>query len=337
MPVLPSRVEALEQRQLLSAVFPTAYEQYMIELLNRARANPTGEAAMFGIDLNEGLPAGTISSAPKQPLAISPYLTDSARMHSQWMITNQTFSHFENGTGPDTRMTNAGYVFVPSYGYGENIAFRGTSPAVPPLGPTVAQEHQDLFVDSSEPDRGHRINMMDPDFEEVGAGVATGVFQGYNAVMATQDFAFSAASGPFITGVAYTDAVVHDHFYEPGEGLGGVSITATRASDGMAFNATTWASGGYSLQVPAGTYSVVASGGGLPSPVTSNNVVVTNQNVKVDFLPQTGSSIVSRLVFYNHSAFDPTTGPSAQDDKAIATDKHALLPGNTATFANYTS
>src|SRR5437868_8195706 len=204
MSIAGSHVEALEQRQLLSAVFPTNYEQYMIELLNRARANPTGEAAMFGIDLNEGLAPGTISSAPKQPLAINPFLTDSARMHSQWMIDNQTFSHFENGVGPDTRMMNAGYVFIPSYGYGENLAFRGTTPSVPPPGPTVAQEHQDLFVDSTEPDRGHRTNMMDPAFEEVGAGVATGVFQGYNAVMATQDFAFSAGSGPFITGVAYT-------------------------------------------------------------------------------------------------------------------------------------
>ena len=33
----------------------------------------------------------------------------------------------------------------------------------------------------------------------------------------------------------------------------------------------------------------------------------------------------------------PATAASAADDQAIATDKTALLPGETATFANYTS
>ena len=41
---------------------PTAYEQYFLELVNRARANPGGEAARLGIDLNQGLAAGTISA-----------------------------------------------------------------------------------------------------------------------------------------------------------------------------------------------------------------------------------------------------------------------------------
>src|SRR5207248_11258177 len=52
----------------------------------------------------------------------------------------------------------------------------------------------------------------------------------------------------------------------------------------------------------------------------------------------TGPSVVGRFVFYNHSAFDGNN-PSinSQDDNAIATDKQALLPGGTATFANYTS
>src|SRR5688572_9324797 len=34
---------------------PTATEQYFLELVNRARANPAGEAARFGIGLNDGL------------------------------------------------------------------------------------------------------------------------------------------------------------------------------------------------------------------------------------------------------------------------------------------
>ena len=95
------RLEELETRQLMSATYPTAVEQYVVELINRARANPAAEAARDGIDLNEGLKAGTISPAAKQPLALNPYLTDAARGHSQWMIDHDTFNHTgANGSSP---------------------------------------------------------------------------------------------------------------------------------------------------------------------------------------------------------------------------------------------
>jgi hypothetical protein len=43
-------------------------------------------------------------------------------------------------------------------------------------------------------------------------------------------------------------------------------------------------------------------------------------------------------VFYNNSAFDGNNAAAgAGDDGAVATDKRALLPGQAATFANYTS
>jgi hypothetical protein len=56
------------------------------------------------------------------------------------------------------------------------------------------------------------------------------------------------------------------------------------------------------------------------------------------------SEVVGRHVFYNNSKWDGHAGftkgdPAANefDDAAIATDKTALLPGQTGTFANYTS
>ena len=49
-------------------------------------------------------------------------------------------------------------------------------------------------------------------------------------------------------------------------------------------------------------------------------------------------TIEGRHVFYNNSAWDGNdTGANAADDAAIATNKSALLPGETANFANYTS
>ncbi len=50
------------------------------------------------------------------------------------------------------------------------------------------------------------------------------------------------------------------------------------------------------------------------------------------------ASVVGRCVFYNNSSFDGNDpAANASDDAAIATDKTALLPGGTASFANYTS
>jgi len=50
------------------------------------------------------------------------------------------------------------------------------------------------------------------------------------------------------------------------------------------------------------------------------------------------ANVAGRYVFYNNSAFDGNDpAANAADDNAIATDKQALLPGQIATFANYTS
>ena len=199
----PPQILPLESRRLLAASYPTNAEQYLLELINRGRANPTAEAARYGIDLNEGLTAGTISTAPKQPLAISPFLVTSARGHSQWMIDTDTFSHTGiNGTDPGDRMTNAGYAFTGSWTWGENIGWSGSTGSID-LNSTTAQIHRDLFVDSTVTGRGHRLNLMSNSFREIGPGVVTGNFSGYNAVMVTEDFA-TTGSNVFLTGVAYT-------------------------------------------------------------------------------------------------------------------------------------
>jgi len=50
------------------------------------------------------------------------------------------------------------------------------------------------------------------------------------------------------------------------------------------------------------------------------------------------AEIMGRYLFYNESSFDGNdAGADARDDLAIATDKRALMPGETATFQNYSS
>jgi uncharacterized protein YkwD len=283
--------ECLEPRKFCAAAFPTPVEQYELELINRARANPSAEAARFSIDLNEGLPAGTISSAPKQPLAINPFLTDAAREHSQWMIDQDVFSHTGAGnSSPHARMSSAGYSFVIPFTSGENIGYRGTTPSVPNPTTTAAKIHEDLFVDAGIDGRGHRKNILNNGFREIGVGIVSGKFNQFNSVMVTTDFAASAST-VFLTGVAYNDTTTTDNFYTPGEGLGGVTITATRIGDGAVFTTTTWSSGGYSLALNAGKYVVIASGSGFSSPLRSADVVIGSENVKRDFRPADAGTV----------------------------------------------
>jgi N-acetylneuraminic acid mutarotase len=50
------------------------------------------------------------------------------------------------------------------------------------------------------------------------------------------------------------------------------------------------------------------------------------------------ATVVGRWVFYNNSAYDGNDpAADARDDSAIAADKQALLPGQRASFGNYTS
>jgi uncharacterized protein YkwD len=307
-----ARIERLELRRLLTAtgVEPTASEQYMLELINRARANPTAEAAADGIDLNEGLAPGTISSDPKQPLAFNPVLISAAREHSNWMIQNNTFAHNEGTVDPGAQMSAAGYPFVGNWTWGQNIAFRGQTMTAPNVPQTVGQEENDLFIDAGIDGRGHRTNLMNDSFKEVGVGVGTGTFQGYNSVLTSQDFAAESGDS-FLTGVAYRDSD-GNKFYSVGEGLGSITITATRASDNAVFSTTTWSAGGYTLALAPGTYSITATGTGLGT-VTTDNVVISDRNVELDFTPAGGSSptitpptvtkgIVTGLVFRDNNA-----------------------------------
>jgi hypothetical protein len=176
----------------------------------------------------------------------------------------------------------------------------------------TAQIHDNLFIDSGVTNRGHRVNMMWDAFREIGPGIVTGTFTSggtdYNAVMLTTDFAANSgnsAGDSFLTGVAYADLVSADSFYTVGEGLSGVTITAVRASDSASFSTTSWASGGYSMRLEPGTYTVTASGGGIASPIVYTSVVIGAENVKRDFVPTADSTRPTA----SNGAFNFSTAP----------------------------
>ncbi len=274
------------------ATQPTAQDQYMLELLNRARLNPQAEAdRLLGGNLNEGLAAGTISTAPKQAVAFNLNLFNAAQGHSQWQLANNTFSHTgANGSSSAVRATAAGYTWKAT---GENIAWKGTTGAVD-LTSFVAEQQDDLFVDTGIANRGHRTNMLNPNYREVGISAVTGKFTSggtaYDSVMTTQDFGTDSKNpNAFLTGVVYTDAVKNDDFYTVGEGLGNITIDAV--GNGQTFTGTSMTAGGYSLSLAPGTYSVSFRGDfnsdGVIDTSAARSVTIGSENVKVDFASDT--------------------------------------------------
>ncbi len=259
---------------------PTAQEQYFLELVNRARLNPQAEAQRFGIDLNQGLAAGTITAAQKQPLAWSSLLGDSATSHSNWMLNADIFSHTGvSGTSPHQRMQGAGYSFTGSWTSGENIAFVGTTGAIN-LNSSVSQLHQNLFLSS-----GHRENILSPYFREVGISAVTGVYTSggtnYNSAMATQNFATSG-SNKFVTGVAYSDTDA-DGYYSIGEGNSGISATLTAAGATLSQIAG-YATGGYTTSTASsGVMQLTFTGAGLAGAMGVQFTLVSD-NIKIDLV-----------------------------------------------------
>ena len=265
---------------MLAAVTMNATDQLLLELVNRARANPLAEVARYdGItDLNAGLPAGTISSSPKPPLAPHQSLIDAAAGHAVDMLARDYFSHYSpEGDSPSDRAREQGY----PTGVGENIAWGGSSVSIDALEQIYAR-HESLFLSP-----GHRQNLLSENYREAGAVIRYGMFyasgRNWYASMVTENFG-NRGGNSFITGVAYDDLVIDDDFYSLGEGAEGVTITAVRSSDQATFTTTSGASGGYSLQVPNGTYTVTAVGGGIATQIVAPNVQMSGLNQKLDFV-----------------------------------------------------
>lgn len=191
---------------------PTQHEQYMLQLINRARANGNAEMTRLGnagsVTVNEGPPSlngnAWTNLNTVAPLAWSTQLAAAAQSHANnlqsvdWYFNTATYgssphtpnSAFPGGaTTPGSRMTAAGYsqtssgargtATSPSYRPGGENVF--LSFATPNNGWTNADVlaatnsgHEWLFEDFPVSGRGHRNTLMYEFFREVGIGTATG-------------------------------------------------------------------------------------------------------------------------------------------------------------------
>lgn len=245
-------------------------EQLILELVNRARMDPLGEAARQGISLDQGLTPGRISTDPKQVLAPNSLILTASRDHGTWILDNNTFSHSgPGGNSPGDRMRDAGYNFTGSWTWGENLARAGSSAGVDPVQIMYAH-HNGLYASP-----GHRTNIFNAAFREAGFGQALGNFNGMPNSVLVEKFAASG-SARFLTGVVIHDAD-GDLFYTPGEGRGGVQFAGSNGQGAVSANA-----GGYALRhdtASAVTVTVTAAG-----QTTRLEAQFGTQNIKLDVL-----------------------------------------------------
>ena len=297
---------AIAQTQY-SIGYPSPEQQYMVELINRARANGGAEATRLGLSgLQEGPPningeLFTIANTA-QPLSWNPLLFNCAQNHAKLLNNNDQFflgvsPHTFGGMTPEQRINAAGYpmnlgqeyngpktasgFFPGPENVAENISF-GSGPFTgAKLIATILSQHNDLFTDQTVSGRGHRMSTMLTYWREIGIGVNAGLDNGqgntWDSLYTVQNFGKQTNSTPFITGIVYQDTNGNG-FYDPGEGIGGIRVDVT----GSSFFAVTSPSGGYSVPVPGnGSYTVTFSGGSISTTQRSASVAGL-LNTKVD-------------------------------------------------------
>jgi len=280
-------LESLEPRELLSGADPTAMEQFDLELINRFRQNPVQELPLllasgnanitsalttYGVDLN-ALYTAFSTLTPVAPLAWNAQMYTATLAHDQLMSADDTQSHQLPGELVlGDRITSTGYVwnFV-----GENIFAYAED---------VLYGHAGFVIDwgtgtgGVQNPPGHRNNLLDSSFRDASVAVINGVTgQSTGPLLMTEDFGNQASYGnPILTGVVYNDAN-NNGYYDPGEGMGGVSVHIV----GGAVNTTisTLTAGMYQAALPAGSYTVTYTGS---FGVRSQNVTMGSANQALD-------------------------------------------------------
>ncbi|QFT83297.1 Poly(beta-D-mannuronate) C5 epimerase 2 (plasmid) [Roseovarius sp. THAF27] len=292
---------------------PDAFEQLLLEYTNRARLDPVGEfdelisnaatatgvqgnitsaIRYFGVDL-EALRAQLKALDPVAPVAWNGALADAAEGHSQQMIQHDAQSHQLPGEASlGDRIRNAGYDFSRA---GENVFAYTQDPLQGHAGFFIDWGYDDAdfsdgrllpdwqsIGDGIQDAAGHRVSIMNGAFTEVGMSAiddsADDATDSVGPYAVTQNFGSRRDYQPQLLGVVIDDSD-GDRFYDMGEGLGGLTVTATGA--GGRFETTTWASGGYQMVLPNGLYTVTVSGATLAGTI-SFSVEMGDENLKRD-------------------------------------------------------
>lgn len=347
-----SQIEFLEHRILLT-FDPSGIEQETLEHVNRVRINPQAEldflfsshptpltardpdvqAAIdfFGVSgttLESQFAA--LNAAPA--LAWNEALYNAAGAHNQLMIANDEQSHQLPGEADLlTRLVAAGYNWESSIRVGENVFAHSESALFGHAGFVVDWGFGPGGIQNPA---GHRINIMDQGFQEVGIAIAldNDLATSVGPQLVTQEFGRRGNYGdPAVLGVIYDDANA-DGYYNAGEGLGGVQVQISGTNG--TFTTTSMTAGGYQIKLPAGTYTVTASGGGLSGPIVES-VTVGGSNEKVDFV--SSSSPAAETYTVNLTNFSSHTVVLSDDGVVGNGVSLVTIDGTPTAFVNPTT
>jgi hypothetical protein len=323
---------------------PTAEEQLLLEMINRARADAKAEGdrlmdtpdqsvqqAYTYWQIDKAKTRTAFNGYPNRPpLAFHPALITAARLHSADMVAKNFQGHVgSNGSQLGQRLSAQGYTSMGQYG--ENVATYATS---------VWYAHCGFNVDwgtQNQIDLGHRSNIMNFSgavYTECGIGIQRtngGLqFGTVGPLVTTEDFGIQ--SRRYITGVVYEDRN-NNGFYDVGEGLAGVKVQPSRGS----YWAMTSTSGGYAIPFSGnGAVSVVASGGALAAAITQNATFI-GDNIKVDFVSaaQVPAQVVLSSPANNAAGVDPA-GPELKWSSVASAEQYQLQVATANTFATAT-
>jgi hypothetical protein len=274
---------------------PSADEQSMLWLMNRARQDPTSEGVFlatvddadvqsaigwFGVN-TDVLMQEFAAIAPKPPAAFDARLYEAAYQHSLYLIANDTQDH----TGQFDRVAAAGFH---AWGMRGNVFSYADSALYAHAGFNIDWGGSDGT--GMQSGRGHRLAIMsiDGDYTNVGlaavpeANGATSV----GPLVVTGNYAYAATSyadhyNRFLVGTVWQDLDDNGR-YDAGEGFGGVAVVPSVGP----YYAVTSAAGGYAIPLPAtvaGGPVVVSFAGGGVDPATKL-VDVGSTSQLVDYL-----------------------------------------------------
>lgn len=265
---------------------PSAQEQGLLELIQRARMNPTAEAAIvvedpgakgamqqFGVNPQDVI-ADFQTYVAVPPLAWDAKLMVSSKAHSDDMATNG----FQDHNGSDgsqffERITKAGYDWSfcteNIFAYADNVPYC----------------HAAFMIDWGNPELGHRLTTLDMDGRKRDIGISVIENPSSSKVgplVVTEDFGMPLEAGPnavrFVVGVVFMDQNLNGS-YDIGEGVPGATIVPNVGD----YAAITAPGGGFVLpeKVDAGALSVQVQIDGVA--LDQKDVTIAKDNVKVDF------------------------------------------------------
>lgn len=307
---------------------PSPEEQQLLELANRARANPANEGKRLAeaTDPNQklGLDFFKVDKAklkrdfalypPRPPLSMNAELTKAARRHSNDMGKNNFQGHVgSDGSDTGRRIVESG--FAPVEAANESVYSNYVF--------DLSFAHAGFQVDwgygpgGVQPGLGHRDNIMNfrnTVFREVGMGVYTRTGEAaskYGKLAVAQEFGSRFTHPMFLVGVVYQDSN-DNSICDPGEGLPGIRVTPSVGT----YYAVTSKSGGYSIPFFASheAATVTFSGKGLKAD-TVMSFSINGKNTKLDL--KIGSSALPRVRFKVLDGVASERGASAEGDARI--------------------